>query len=96
MTSKPLMQSDVCLRSHRKPGNHLRLYRVRRPSAEHTAGEWNVAECFERGAILPAMVQFAGTERPKVMFESQRRGFMAVVLVLCATAPFLAPFPACA
>ena len=46
--------------------------------------------CFEPGAILPGMVQFAGTERPKVMFDSQRRSFLAIVLVLCATAPFAA------
>ena len=37
------------------------------------------------------MVQFARTERPKVMFESQRRSFLAVVLVLCAHAPFAIP-----
>ena len=46
--------------------------------------------CSEHGAILPGMVQFAGTERPKLMFESQRRSFLVIVLVLCAPAPFAA------
>jgi hypothetical protein len=33
-------------------------------------------------------MQFAGTGRPKVMFESKRRGLLPTVLMLCATVPF--------